>query len=64
MKKKGFHKLAVNFPDEVFKKIKSRATKAKRSLSDEAIDLIRCGILDVEDLERSEYEHYPMEKTL
>lgn len=48
---KGKHKHAVNFPRDVYDKIKRRAKKSGRSFSDEAIDLIKCGIFDIEESE-------------
>jgi len=45
------HKLAVNFPAEVYEKIKSRATHEGVSLSDMAVKLTDCGLFDYEESE-------------
>lgn len=48
------YKIAIGLPLDVYEKVKRRAAKAKKSFSAEAVDLIKCGLLDVEDSERHE----------
>jgi hypothetical protein len=51
---KGYRKVAVNWPPEVFVKINARADAAKVSFSTMAVRLAHCGIMDYEDSERLE----------
>ena len=48
------YKIAVRMPLPLFKRIKERARKQKRSISEVAADLIACGLLDIEESERLE----------
>ena len=48
------YKIAVRMPLKVFMRIKARAKKQKRSISEVAADLIACGLFDVEESEALE----------
>jgi hypothetical protein len=52
--REGFIKIAVAFPEDLFKKIKKRAEKKKMTFSETVSDLSACGLLDLEDLERGD----------
>ncbi len=54
--KKGRLKVAIEFSEETFKKIRKRAEKEKTSFSKMAVKLIECGLFDYEDSERHEPE--------
>jgi metal-responsive CopG/Arc/MetJ family transcriptional regulator len=57
--RKGFTKIAVSFPDELFKKIKRRTEKSGLTFSEVVSDLSACGLLDIEDSEM----HEPVQAT-
>lgn len=50
----GHRKIAINFPEEIFLKVKQRAEDAEVSFTVMAVKLIDCGIFDYEDSERHE----------
>ena len=52
------YKIAVRMPLTLFKKLKERARKQKKSISDVAADAIACGLFDLEESEAMD----PMEK--
>ena len=49
-------KVAVNFPADLHAKIVARAAKEKRSFSDQAIELCKCGELCLADSDQHERE--------
>lgn len=51
---RSHRKIAINIPADLFERISARASAAKRPFTVEAVDLLRCGLLDVEDSERHE----------
>ena len=52
------YKIAINFPKEIYDKIKRRADKAKISVSEQAVDLVKCGLLDIEESEQHDPKPY------
>jgi hypothetical protein len=50
--KPKFHKIAVNLPEDLYRKIARRAKKAGTSFSEQAVKLLECGVFDYEDSER------------
>ncbi len=52
--KKGHRKVAISFPEGLFKTIDARAKAAKTSFSAEVVDLVKCGLLDVQESEALE----------
>jgi hypothetical protein len=51
---KGYRKVAVNFPPEIFAKVNARAAEAGVSFSSMAVRLIHCGVFDYEESEALE----------
>jgi hypothetical protein len=45
------HKIAINIPEELYRKIDRRAKRAKVSFSDQAVKLLDCGEFDYEESE-------------
>ncbi len=52
-------KIAVSMPVEVFAKIAKRAKVSGTSFSEQAVDILKCGLFDLEESERYD----PVEKT-
>ncbi len=53
-KKRDTYKIAVEMPMALYRKIRSRSDKEKKSFSAVASDLLACGLLDVEHQEETE----------
>jgi hypothetical protein len=51
IKAKSHHKIAINIPEELYRKIDRRAKRAKVSFSDQAVKLLDCGEFDYEESE-------------
>lgn len=51
---RSHRKIAINIPAEIFERISARANAAGVPFTVQAVDLLRCGLLDVEDSERHE----------
>jgi hypothetical protein len=47
-------KLSVKFEPEIFQQLKDRAAKENKLFSDIVNDVLKCGLLDLEDSERDE----------
>lgn len=53
------HKVAINFPKDLYEKIAARAAKEDKSFSDQAIDLCKCGELCLSESDAYEPMGYP-----
>jgi hypothetical protein len=51
---KGYRKIAISFPPEVFRKVNSRAHAARKPFTTMAVELIKCGLYDYEESEKHE----------
>jgi len=47
--RKGYSKIAVSFPDQVFNNIISRAKRENKSFNDMVVELCKVGELDLSD---------------
>jgi hypothetical protein len=64
-RQKGYRRIAVSMPEELFERISERARAAHVPFTVTAVDLLRCGLLDIEDSEAHDPENYhPMVSSL
>lgn len=52
--RKGFTKLAISFPDAMFKDIMARAKREKKEFNAMVIELVKVGELDLSESDRHE----------
>jgi len=57
----GYSKIAVSFPDDLFKAILKMAKKEDKTFNVMVLDLVRCGKLDLEESDK--HEPLPQEVT-
>lgn len=62
VRKPGLRKIAVEFPEDLFNKIKARAEKDDVSFSKKAVELAACGVRDYEDSERHDPKPAPRQE--
>ena len=55
----GKLKIAVNFPEQLFRDIIKMAKAEKKTFNDMVVDLVKCGKLDLEESDRHELPGQP-----